>query len=235
MRAIILTAGVGSRLGEMTREIPKPMIEIRGEPILKRTVIWLKENGITDIFMNLHHAPHVITDFFGDGSKFGVSISYSQEEELLGTSGGVKKIIQENTIDTKEPLLVFYGDNIYPEAYSLEKFLAFHQEQGAPISIGLCRHEGDVSHKGVVVLKDSYISEFIEKPLYKPDSDLINIALYILNPSVANMIPEGYSDFGKDLFPEMLRGGIPLAGYIFDKPVGVIDTPELYELERTRT
>ncbi len=234
MKAIILAAGIGSRLGDMTRTIPKPMIEIRGEPILKRTIAWLKNSGVTDIFMNLHHAPHIITDFFGDGSAFGVSISYSREEELLGTAGGVKKILQENDSAAKEPILVLYGDNLYPKSYILEKFLAFHKAQEVPVSIGLCHHDGDVSHKGVVMLKDSHIVEFIEKPSYKPDSNLINIALYLLYPSIANMIPEGYSDFGKDLFPKMLREGISLGGYIFSEPVGVIDTPELYEIERTR-
>ena len=95
MKAIILAAGKGERLKEITNSLPKPMIKVKGKPILQHNIELCREYGVKDIFINVHHLPDVITDYFGNGEKFGVNIKYSFEEELLGTSGAVKKIAGE--------------------------------------------------------------------------------------------------------------------------------------------
>ena len=106
MKAIVLAAGIGQRLG--SKEVPKPMIEINGKPILEHNILLLKKHDVTDICINLHYLPDLIKNHFQDGSKWGVKISYSFEEELLGTSGAVKNI--EQFWDDK-PFFVVYGDN----------------------------------------------------------------------------------------------------------------------------
>ena len=90
MKALLLAAGKGKRLGSVTKMIPKPMVKISGKPILEHNILMLKNSGIVDIFINLHHLPEIITDYFEDGEKWGVNINYKLEEELLGTSGAVK-------------------------------------------------------------------------------------------------------------------------------------------------
>src|SRR3972149_10195068 len=95
MNAIILAAGKGERLKEITNSIPKPMITYKGKPILQYNIELCRKYGITNIYINLHHLPEVITDYFGSGEKFGVNIRYSYEKELLGTAGAVKKIAKD--------------------------------------------------------------------------------------------------------------------------------------------
>ena len=95
MKAVILAAGKGERLSEITKNIPKPMIEFKGKPLLEHNIELCKKFGIEDIYINLHHLPGMIKDYFGNGEKFGVKIQYSFEEELLGTAGAVKRIAEE--------------------------------------------------------------------------------------------------------------------------------------------
>ena len=95
MQAIILAAGKGERLKEITQSIPKPMIEFNGKPILQYNIELCKKYNINEIYINIHHLPEKITDYFGNGERFGVNIKYSYEEELLGTAGAVKKIAKD--------------------------------------------------------------------------------------------------------------------------------------------
>ena len=95
MRAVILAAGIGQRLRGFLDNIPKPMAQVLGKPILEHNIEWLKKYGVTDIYINLHYLPECITGYFGDGSRWKVRITYSYENELLGTAGAVKKIARE--------------------------------------------------------------------------------------------------------------------------------------------
>ena len=89
MKAFILAAGKGERLGSLTETVPKPMLELAGKPILEYNILMCKKAGVHDIFINLHYLPNKISDYFGDGKKFGVNIQYNYENELLGTAGGI--------------------------------------------------------------------------------------------------------------------------------------------------
>ncbi len=95
MKAVILAAGKGERLSEITQKIPKPMIEFKGKPLLQHNIELCKKFGIEDIYINLHHLPDKIRDYFGNGERFGVNIKYSYEKELLGTAGAVRRIARE--------------------------------------------------------------------------------------------------------------------------------------------
>ena len=134
MRAIVLAAGKGERLKEVTSTIPKPMIKIMDKPILEHNINWLNRYGIKNIYINLHHLPNVIKDYFKDGKRWGVRITYSYEPELLGTAGAVRKIAEEywqlrtdnyyssvaredlrdsKKQKTKNTFVVVYGDNLF--------------------------------------------------------------------------------------------------------------------------
>ena len=105
---MLLAAGLGTRLRPMTETVPKCMISIAGKPLLEHNIGVLRDYGVTDLVINLHHLPQLVIDHFGDGERFGIRIKYSLEPELLGTAGGVKKV--EPFFDG--PFFVWYGDNL---------------------------------------------------------------------------------------------------------------------------
>ena len=242
MKAIILAAGKGKRLGKLTRSIPKPMIKIGKKPILEHNIEWLSGYGIKDIYINLHHLPNVIRSYFKDGRKWDVSIKYSYEPKLLGSAGAVRKIakdywIQESVDKDKynpysglhNPFLVVYGDNLFE--YDLKKIINFHERKKGIAAIAL-NEKDNVDQSGIALLDDEdKIIKFIEKP--KPDevvSNLVNTGLYILGPEVLDYIPSNKSiDFGKDVFPEMIKKNEKIFGLILKGNLRAIDTPLLYK------
>jgi len=133
MKAIILCAGRGERLRPLTDTIPKPMIPINNKPVLEYIINLLKKNGIKDIAINTSHLPEKIREYFGDGKKFGVKITYSFEPEMLGTSGALNNF--RHFFNTNEPFLVFYGDNI--TNIDLKKMLEFHKQKNAIATLAL--------------------------------------------------------------------------------------------------
>jgi len=106
MKALILAAGEGTRLRPLTLTRPKPMLPVNGEPLLAITIARLRNQGVGDIAINLHHHPETIMDYFGDGSRFGVRITYSHEPDLLGTAGAARKLA--DYLD--ETFIIVYGD-----------------------------------------------------------------------------------------------------------------------------
>ena len=108
MKAVLLAAGKGERLKPLTENLPKVMISINGKPILEYHIEMLANAGTTDVFINLHHLPEKIMEYFKDGKKWGLKIQYSYEPEILGTAGAVKKLEKELR---PGPFLVIYGDN----------------------------------------------------------------------------------------------------------------------------
>ncbi len=93
MKAVILAAGVGSRLRPLTDTCPKPMLPIAGRPLLARTLDWLRVSGVAEAALNLHHLPDAVRDGLGDGSAWGMTLRYSYEPELLGSAGALRTII----------------------------------------------------------------------------------------------------------------------------------------------
>jgi NDP-sugar pyrophosphorylase family protein len=248
MRAIVLAAGKGERLKEITSTTPKPMIKIRGKPVLEYNINWLNYYGIKDIYINLHHLPDLIKDYFNGGSKWGVRITYSYESELLGTAGAVRKIAEEHwhlrtnnyylsdaykdLRDSKEQkekdtFVVIYGDNLF--GYNLKEIIDFHKRKKGVATITV--YEKDrVSQSGIVLLDNhDKILKFIEKP--EPEeaiSHLVNAGLYILEPGILNYIPSNkVVDFGKDVFPKMIQKGENMFGVIVKDNLMAIDTPKL--------
>ena len=107
MKTVILAAGLGTRVQHLYPNIPKVMLPLAGKPLLEHTILRLRSQGFSDLILNLHYFPDVITNYFGDGSKFGVKIQYSYEPELLESAGAIKKM--EPMIDS-DPFVLVYGD-----------------------------------------------------------------------------------------------------------------------------
>jgi len=225
MKAIILSGGKGSRLGDITNTIPKTMIKIDGKPILEHNIELCKKYNITDIYINLHHLPDIITKYFGDGSKFGVNITYSYERVLLGTSGAVKNITDKYNF--RDNFYVIYGDN-YSD-YNLDLL----KNNDSIITIAFHYRE-DISNSGVAVFDGNKILEFIEKPKNtKIYEKWVNAGIYYLNPDILKHIPPKNSDFAKDIFPKLLKENITIYSVKQNTSVKAFDTPEMFLKNRT--
>ena len=226
MKAMILAAGEGTRLRPLTDRCPKPMLPVGGRPLLERTIGWLRQHGVREVAINLHHRPEAITQHFGDGSRFGVRITYSPEAQLLGTAGAVRQL--EAFFDTT--FAVIYGDVLTD--LDLTALADFHRASGSIATLALY-HADNPSARGLVDLDAAgRVTRFVEKP--RPEevfTDLANAGVCILEPAVLPFIPVGVpSDFGRDVFPAMLGAGQRLSGWPIPRGTLLIDigSPESY-------
>jgi NDP-sugar pyrophosphorylase family protein len=212
---MILAAGGGTRLHPLTFTLPKAMVPVLNRPVMEHIIGLLRRHGIAEIIANLHHHPQPIRAYFGDGSRCGVSLQYSREQEILGTAGGVKNVA---AFFGDQTFLVIGGDDLAD--FDVTAMTAFHRERGALATIAVMQVE-QVSEYGIVVADDDgRIRSFQEKP--KPEeakSRLANTGVYMFEPGVLDFIPAGeFFDFGKQVFPLLLEKGAPFfawpaAGY----------------------
>jgi len=156
MKAIILAGGFGTRLKEILKDTPKPMALVLGKPFLEHQIRFLKEQGITDIIIAVHHMSDKIKSYFGNGLRFGVDITYSEEETPLGTAGAIKKA-QKYLDDT---FLVINGDS-YSDI-DLSKLLEFHKSKNSKFTLALTKTK-EAEHYGSIILDGSKILDFREK------------------------------------------------------------------------
>jgi mannose-1-phosphate guanylyltransferase/phosphomannomutase len=210
MNAVIMAGGFGTRLRPLTHNLPKPMIPMANKPMMEHIVDLLREHGITDLVSLLHFQPELIEGHFGDGSEFGVRMRYVAAAEDFGTAGAVKNAESH----LSEPFLVISGDLLTD--FDLAAAMQFHRERGADLTILLTRVENPLQYGVVITDPDGRISRFLEKPTWSEVfSDTVNTGIYILEPSVLDLIPrEREFDFSKDLFPLMMREGKKLFGHI---------------------
>ncbi|MFA6430932.1 MAG: NDP-sugar synthase [Candidatus Margulisiibacteriota bacterium] len=211
MKAFILAAGYGTRLEPLTIAVPKPMVPIVNIPTMQHNIELLKKHGLTNIVANIHYHPEQIENYFGDGYNFGVNLEYSFEENLLGTAGGVK-FMAKKIAKTDETFVVLSSDALTD--INLGKMIEFHKKSKAIATIALSKVP-DVKEFGVVAIDENCkITGFQEKPK-KEDaiSDLANTGIYIFEPEILEMIPDGFYDFGKQLFPKLVADKAPIYGY----------------------
>ncbi len=223
-KAMVLAAGLGTRLRPLTDLISKPMAPIVNRPVMEHIINLLAEHDFKDIVCNLHYFPDEIKNYFGDGSKWGVNITYSYEEELLGTAGGVKKV---EDFFGKETFLVISGDALTD--INLSAAYEYHKKKKSVGTLVLTAVE-DTSQYGVVILDDNNrIKGFQEKPLSgEAKSNLANSGIYFFETEVFKFMPPAgnFYDFGKNLFPELLEKNITYYGYKHDdywNDVGSLD------------
>lgn len=204
-----MAGGEGMRLRPLTSHIPKPLVPLLGEPVMGYSVKLLKTHGVRDIGATLWYQPEKIRRAFGSGEGYGVSLRYYEETEPLGTAGSVKMARDE----IKEPFFVLSGDGLTD--CDLTDALRFHREKKALATLVLKRVPVPLAFGVVMTDGDSRVTRFIEKPGWsRVFSDLANTGTYIFSPEIFDYIPDtGAPDFGKDIFPALLAGGLPVYGY----------------------
>ena len=217
MRAMILAAGLGTRLRPVTNAMPKPMVPVLNRPVMEHIARLLARHGFTETIANLHWFPEVIEGHFGDGSEFGLQLSYSRERQLLGTAGGVR-----NAADfLGDSFLVISGDALTD--IDLAAMREFHDSHGGVATLATKRVR-DTSQFGVVITgPDARIQGFQEKPeTSEALSDLANCGVYMFRAEIFDFFPtpgtsraagpddpEGFADWAMDVFPALLEGDVP--------------------------
>ncbi len=221
---MVLAAGLGTRLRPLTEDKPKCLVPLAGRPLIGWTLEWLRRAGVTECVINLHYLPEKVQQFVGDGSGYGLRVTYSYEPELLGTAGAVNKVA--SFFDT--PFYVIYSDNF--SQWDIRK-LKFEYERNNSIGTVAVHWREDVTQSGMVEFdQNNRILRLVEKP--KPEgvtSHYVNAGFYYLNPRVFNYIPEGKPcDFAFNVFPEMLRAREEMYAVKMEDPIMGIDTIESY-------
>ncbi len=210
MKAVIMAGGFGTRLRPLTAHVPKPLVPVGNVPIMEHTVRLLKRHGFSDLVVLLYFMPETITSHFGDGSRWGVHMTYITPAADLGTAGAVRFAAEESG----EPVLVMSADVLTD--FDLEAAAAFHRAKGAEATMVLTRVEQPLAYGIVITDEEGRILRFLEKPAWgEVFSDTINTGIYLLEPSVFGTIPpQRPYDFGKELFPALLASGRSLWGHV---------------------
>ncbi len=221
MKLAVIAGGRGTRLG--LKHIPKPLVEIDNKPILEHQIRLAKKYNIEDIYILSGFLSETIVDYFGDGSAFGVNITHIIEKHPLGTSGAVKQL--ENKI--KERFMVFYGDvflNI-----DLKSFVEFDRKSHSIATIIVHPNDHPYDSDLVEINDENVVTVFHSKPHKEGTyySNSVNAAIYILSQEIFKDIPQGKSsDFGKDIFPLVLKSKEMIRAYKtaeYIKDTGTVD------------
>lgn len=210
MQALILAGGKGTRLRPLTVYTPKPVVPICNRPFLLYQIDTLRRAGIRDITLSLSYQPMKIEQQLGDGSDFGVRLSYTVEPQPMGTAGAYK--FAEDLI--REPTVVFNGDILTD--LDLEAVIREHDARKAAATIVLAPVENPSAYGLVETDAAGRVERFVEKP--KPDeirTKNINAGTYVLDPRVLDLIPSGESySFEYQLFPDLLKRGEPFYAHV---------------------
>ena len=209
MKAVIMAGGEGTRLKAVTGDLPKPMVPLLGKPMLEHIVELLRKNGFDEICMALKYRAGDMIAHFGDGEKFGVRICYRIEKDSLGTAGAVKNC---GDFYGNEDFLVISGDCACDIKLSLLPQEHFKRE--AAVTVALHRDGCPLRYGLAVTDGEGRIHAFVEKPTWsRVVTDHVNTGIYMLSPRVMKYVPENTPfDFGKDLFPLLLREKLPIYG-----------------------
>lgn len=204
IKAMIMAAGVGSRLDPLTKSVPKPLVPVANRPVMDILVDNLKSIGVKDIVSNTHYLAEKIINRY-ENINFGVNFKFIKEDTLSGTAGGLKKC--QFFFDKGDEFLVLSADGL--SNADLQKGIDMHRKSGAIATIGIKEipHE-EVSHFGVVVTDETgYITEFQEKPsVEEAKSNFINTGIYVFDYRIFDYIPENtFYDFAKNVFPNLLK------------------------------
>jgi len=225
MKAIILAGGFGTRLRPLTDNIPKPLLSIKGKPIIEHAILNLRKHGIKEIILSIGYMADKIKEYFKDGNKLGVNISYCIEESPLGTGGAIKEAAK----GINETFIAINGDNLAD--FDWTAMLKEHNQNNAKITLALFPVE-DVTQFGIADLdkKTNKIIRFIEKPsLEEAPSNLSNSGGYIIEPEALYILPDGKSSIERDCFEKLAKKGVVYA-YIHKGKWLATDTLEKYNL-----
>lgn len=201
MKAIILAGGLGTRLRDIVKDVPKPMALVAGKPFLEYLVLQLMKWDISEIILSIGYKGDVIKTYFGNGKRFGVKFRYSEEKEPLGTGGAIRESL--TYLDDKQ-FIVMNGDSFLNVDF--HELVSCHYERHAKATIGLVHAQSTSRYGRVELNENGEVVRFLEK---SPERDgLINGGVYIFRSEVFNGISSGNVSLEKEILPSLVNHGL---------------------------
>jgi len=219
--AVIMAGGKGTRLYPITKDLPKPMVKIAGRPILERLILHLVSFGIRRIFISVNYMGHIIQDYFGDGKRFACSIEYLEENEPLGTGGGLALLPEKPTT----PVIVMNGDLVLQA--NLDQMLSCHIQGGFFATIGAYKYSHQIPY-GCIEVNGDRLRSLREKPI---SSFLVNAGIYVLSPEAITSIPKEYFPI-TTLFELAIENNQPCGSYLIQEEWA--DVGQIEDLRKAR-
>lgn len=220
---VIMAGGLGTRLRPLTENLPKPLIPVGGKPVLESIIERLAEQGFRRIFLSVNYQAEKVEAHFGDGSEFGVEISYLEENQRLGTAGALTLLPEMPS----EPFLVMNADLV--TAINFRRLLDFHLDQAADATMGVREYRFQVPY-GVIEMSGNRITEINEKPT---QSYFVNGGIYALSPSVLKYVPKGQMYDMPTLFDQLIKDkGLPAAFPIHEYWIDIGQLEDLHQAQR---
>ena len=208
--AILLVGGFGTRLMPLTRNTPKPMLTVAGIPVTEHQLMMAKAAGITEIVLATSYLSDVFTPYFGDGSKWGMSIKYAVEKEPLGTGGAIANAAQ--LLDTQESIVILNGDVL--SSHDLAEQIRQHEANDADITLHLTQVDDARAFGCVPTDSQGRVTAFLEK-MDNPITNQINAGCYVFNPRVLSSIPLAtVVSVERETFPQLVNNGAKIYGYL---------------------
>jgi mannose-1-phosphate guanylyltransferase len=210
---MVMAAGLGTRLRPLTYDVPKPLVPVANRPVMEHILLLLRRHRFGPVIANLHSFPDTIRDRFGDGSGLGIDLTYSHEDELLGTAGGVRNVAD---FFGDEPFLVMAADALTD--IDLAALRAAHEANEGIATLAVTQ-VSDVSEFGVVITDSAgRIQGFQEKPdRAEALSDLASCMIYVLDREIFDYFPsKPVVDFAREVFPALLSNDVPFHVHLID-------------------
>lgn len=237
MKTVIMAGGRGTRISSVASDIPKPMIKIGDKPVLEHEIECLRSQGFTDLIITVSHLGHIITDYFGDGKKFGVNIEYYFEKKPLGNAGALFKRKEKLT----EDFLLLNADAVFDVDFN--RMVRYHREKGALVTLFTHPNSHPYDSGLIIAGDDKSVMKWLAKEDERPQwyRNRVNAGLHVVSPEIFGMVDIDPDEIGRtsengktvkvDLDRQLLK---PLAGtgrmFCYDSPEYVKDmgTPERY-------
>jgi len=237
MKTVIMAGGRGTRISSVASDIPKPMIPIQGKPVLEHEIECLRSQGFTDIIITVSHLAEHIMNYFGDGSSFGVNISYYVEEQPLGNAGALLKLRSELT----EDFLLLNADAVFDIDFN--RFAAYHREKGGLVTLFTHPNSHPYDSGVLIADKNGAVERWLTKEDVRPQwyRNRVNAGLHVLSPKVLEMCGISADEVGCERDGKIIKADLdrqilkPLCGsgkmFCYDSPEYVKDmgTPDRYE------
>lgn len=217
LEAVMLVGGKGTRLRPLTISAPKPMLPVAGVPVTEHQVARAKEAGVTRIVLGTSYKAEVFSDYFGDGSDFGIEMRYVVEDEPLGTGGGIRNVSSALDSGPDDPVIIFNGDVL--TGLDIAGLVQAWRDAEADVALYLTRVDDPRAFGLVPTDAEGRVTAFLEKPETEEEivTDQINAGCYVFKRSIIDAIPTDRPvSVERETFPGLLEGGAKVIGYVDD-------------------
>lgn len=206
-KALVLAAGLGTRLQPYTFFVPKPMLPLADKPLLEYLLAWLKKNGVKEVVLSVSYLRNVIENYFENGNAMGLDISYVRSKSPLGIGGQI--LNAKESLDSTFYLL--YGDSVFD--FNLKRMLKFHRDSRAALTLGLMHYSEKIKYGLIERKANGEVSSWKEKP---DIGGLINVGCYVADPILFRYIPKGRMYGFDNIVRDMMKHGERVFSYVVE-------------------